>query len=178
MAADTAATVEADVTVSISGDLVATVEAAADNAPAVQMAEAETTAVQGDVEGALDKAMADSLGDANLGRLSGSEAATLVRLQKEYPDLGLKTAAQERDGEFIDSQGRTYDQMGNPKTSQFWNPQSAQRFYNAILAHLNKSIDFTVIDLTGFSDQSIADITNFVDSLPEAQQAKIIRIGF
>jgi hypothetical protein len=39
-------------------------------------------------------------------------------------------------------------------------------------------MDYTVIDLTGFSDQSIADITNYVDSLPEAEQAKIMRIGF
>ncbi len=178
VAAEVSATVESDLSATVGPDLVATVEAAADNAPAVQMASAETTAVQGEVEGALDKAMADSLGDANLGRLSDSEAATLVRLREEYPELDFKAAAEERDGEYVDNQGRTYDQMGNPKTSQFWNPQSAQRFYNAILAHLNKSIDFTIIDLTGFSDQSIADIRDFIDSLSEAQRAKIIRIGF
>jgi hypothetical protein len=39
-------------------------------------------------------------------------------------------------------------------------------------------MDFTVIDLTGFSDQAISDITSYVDSLPEAEQVKIIRIGF
>jgi hypothetical protein len=43
---------------------------------------------------------------------------------------------------------------------------------------LTKSVDFTVIDLTGFSEQSTADIQRYVDSLPQAQQAKIIRIGF
>jgi cytochrome c1 len=39
-------------------------------------------------------------------------------------------------------------------------------------------MDYTVVDLTGFSDQSVSDITNFIDSLPESEQAKIIRIGF
>jgi hypothetical protein len=68
--------------------------------------------------------------------------------------------------------------MGNPRTAQGWNAERAQQFDNAIDRHLAKSVDFTVIDLTGFSDQSISDITEYVDSLPEADQAKIIRIGF
>jgi hypothetical protein len=173
VAAETAATVEADVGATIGSDLVATVEAAADDAPAVQTAEAETTQVQGDLEGSLDKAM-----DPNLARLSDPEAATLTRLQEEFPDRNFSVSAEERDGEFTDSQGRTYDQMGDPRTSNYWNPKNAQRFYDAIDEHLLKSMDFTVIDLTGFSDQSIADITNYIDSLPEAEQVKIIRIGF
>jgi hypothetical protein len=173
VAAETAATVEADVGATIGSDLVATVEAAADDAPAVQTAEAETTQVQGDLEGSLDKAM-----DPNLARLSDPEAATLTRLQEEFPDRNFSVSAEERDGEFTDSQGRTYDQMGDPRTSNYWNPKNAQRFYDAVDEHLLKSMDFTVIDLTGFSDQSIADITNYIDSLPEAEQAKIIRIGF
>jgi hypothetical protein len=178
VAAETSAVVESDMGATIGTDLAATVESAVDNAPAVEAAEAETVQVQGDIEGSLDKAMADAEGDPNLARLSDSEAATLTRAQEEYPDLGLKASAEERDGEYVDSQGRTYDQMGDPRTSQFWNPRSAQNFYDAIDAHLLKSVDFTMIDLTGFSEQSIADITNYIDSLPEAEQAKIIRIGF
>jgi hypothetical protein len=139
----------------------------------VETAQAETTQVEGDLEGSLDKAM-----DPNLARLSDPEAATLTRLQEEFPDRNFRVSAEERDGEFTDVQGRTYDQMGDPRTSNFWNPKNAQRFYDAIDEHLLKSMDFTVIDLTGFSDQSIADITNYIDSLPEAEQAKIIRIGF
>jgi hypothetical protein len=178
VAADTSAAVEADVSAAVGGDLVATVEAAADDVPAVDTAAAETSEVQGDIEGSLDKAMADAEGDPNLARLSDSEAATLTRLQEEYPDLDFKASAEERDGEFVDSQGRTYDQMGDPKTSKYWNPGSAQKFYAAVRAHLLKSMNFTVIDLTGFSEQSISDITDFIDSLSPADQAKIIRIGF
>ncbi len=178
VAAETSAAVEADVGATIGSDLVATVEAAADDAPAVETAEAETTQVQGDLEGSLDKAMADAEGDPNLGRLSDSEAATLTRLQEQFPDRDFKVSPEERDGEYYDNQGRTYDQMGNPRASQGWNAQKAQDFYDAIDRHLLKSVDTTVIDLTGFSDQAIGDITNYVDSLPEAEQAKIIRIGF
>ncbi len=178
VAADTSAAVEADVGAAVGGDLVATVEAAADDVPAVDTAAAETSEVQGDVEGSLDKAMADAEGDPNLARLSDSEAASLTRAQEEYPDLGLKASAEERDGEYVDSQGRTYDQMGDPNTSKYWNPRSAQVFYKAIDKHLLKSMDFTLIDVTGFSDQAISDITDYIDSLPAAEQAKIIRIGF
>jgi hypothetical protein len=173
VAAETAATVEADVGATIGSDLVATVEAAADDAPAVQTAEAETTQVEGDLEGSLDKAM-----DPNLARLSDPEAATLTRLQEEFPDRNFSVSAEERDGEFTDSQGRTYDQIGDPQASAHWSARAAQVFYKSIAKHLLKSMDFTVIDLTGFSDQAISDITSYVDSLPEAEQAKIIRIGF
>jgi hypothetical protein len=178
VAADTSVAVEADVGAVVGGDLVATVEAAADDVPAVETAAAETSEVQGDIEGSLDKAMADAEGDPNLARLSDSEAATLTRLQEEHPELDFKASAEERDGEYVDSQGRTYDQMGNPRASNFWNPSAAQKFYAAIRGHLLKSMDFTVIDLTGFSEQSVSDITNFIDSLSPADQAKIIRIGF
>ena len=175
VAAETSATVESEMAATIGEDLVATVEAATADAPAVETAEAEVTQVEGDVEGALDKAMSD---DPGLERLSDSETATLTRLQEEYPDSDFKPSAEERDGEYVDDQGRTYDQMGNPNTSRYWNPSAAQKFYQAIQSHLLKSMDFTVIDLTGFSEQSTADITSYVDSLPEAEQAKIIRIGF
>jgi hypothetical protein len=178
VAAETSAAVEADVGAVVTGDLVATVEAAADDVPAVETAAAETSEVQGDIEGSLDKAMADAEGDPNLARLSDSEAATLTRLQGEHPDLGFRASAAERDGEYVDNQGRTYDQMGDPKTSKYWNPSSAQKFYAAVRAHLLKSMDFTVIDLNGFSEQSISDIKNYIDSLSPADQAKIIRIGF
>ena len=70
VAAETSATVEADVGATIGSDLVATVEAAAEDAPSVETAEAETTEVQSDIEGSLDKAMAED--DPNLARLSDS----------------------------------------------------------------------------------------------------------
>jgi uncharacterized protein YukE len=116
--------------------------------------------------------------DPNLGRLSGAELATLRRLQGMLPDRKFTVSPEERDGEYTDDEGRTYDQMGDTDTSKYWNSANSQNFFDAIDRHLLKSVDFTVIDLTGFSKQSISDITDYVESLPEQEQAKIIRIGF
>jgi hypothetical protein len=172
---ETVATVGTELAEVVSDELITTVETAATEAPTVEAVEAETS----EIEGALDDEMAESEGDPDPNaRLSPSERDTLNRLQEKYPDREFKPSAEERDGEYTDSQGRTYDQMGDPKASQYWNPRSAQKFYRAIDAHLNKSMDFTVIDLTGFSEQSASDITSYVDSLPADLQAKIIRIGF
>jgi hypothetical protein len=175
IAAEAAATVGTDVAATVSEELVGTVEAAAADAPTVEAVEAETS----EIEGALDEEMADAEVDPDPNaRLSGPERDTLNRIREEYPDRDFKASTEERDGEYTDGQGRTYDQMGDPKASQYWNPRSAQKFYRAIDAHLNKSMDFTVIDLTGFSEQSASDIASYVDSLPADLQAKIIRIGF
>ena len=66
VAAETAATVEADAGAAIADDLVATVEAAADDAPAVETAEAETIQVEGNVEDSLETALADAEGESSL----------------------------------------------------------------------------------------------------------------
>lgn len=113
--------------------------------------------------------------DPYLWRLSESERGTLPRLQAMFPDRIIRVSPEERDGEYFDDLERTYDQMGDPETSQYWN---AQKFFNSINKHLLKSATFTVIDLTGFSKHIISDITTYVNSLPEGKQAKIIRIGF
>ncbi|WP_225848314.1 hypothetical protein [Streptomyces sp. HPF1205] len=190
-------------------DIETSLQAAADAVPEIETVDAETTQVSQELERELAETEArtpartggrggggggdeppktggneepgepDPDDDPNLDRLRPAERDTLARARGEYPDLNLKASAEERDGEYMDSQGRTYDQMGNPVTSQFWDrPGAPQRFYNAIQEHLNKSIDFTVVDLTGFSEQSATDIRTYIESLSPAQQAKIIRIGF
>lgn len=116
--------------------------------------------------------------DPNIGRLSESERASLERAQQLHPELELRAAAEERDGEYIDKDGKTYDQMGNPKVSEHWSPRVEQQFKDAVDGHLNKSIDYTLIDLTGFSEASRESIKEYVNSLPEEKQDKIVRIGF
>jgi len=69
----------------------------------------------------------------------------------------------------------TYDAIGSPKASKFWN---AQQFLDQINKHLLKSNDFTVTDLTGFTAEQITTVRNHENSLPATSQAKIIRIGF
>jgi uncharacterized protein YukE len=116
--------------------------------------------------------------DPYLWRLSESERGTLPRLQAMFPDRVFRVSPEERNGEYFDDLGRTYDQIGDPVTSKYWGPRTAQEFAAAIDGHLLKSVHFVVIDLTGFSNQSVADIARYVNSLPEADQARIIRIGF
>lgn len=119
-----------------------------------------------------------SADDPNLGRLRDVELATLRRAQAEFPELGLNASALERDGEYVDKFGRTYDQMGNPRTALFWNSVREQQFYDAIDDHLRKSVTFTLIDLTGFSEEAKASIRMYVDSLSPMDQDRIIRVGF
>lgn len=66
VAAETAATVETDVGAALAEDLIATVETAAEDVPAVESAEAEVIDVQGDIETSLDEAMAQSEGESAL----------------------------------------------------------------------------------------------------------------
>jgi hypothetical protein len=175
IAAEAAETVAAETAAAVGPELVADVEVGAAETATIEAVEAETT----EIETALDEEMAAADRDLDpMGRLKPPERASLDRLRDQFPDRDLRASSAERDGEFVDNQGRTYDQMGNPQTSDFWNARTAQRFYRSIDGHLLKSMDYTVIDLTGFSEQSIADITEYVDSLPAQAQAKIIRIGF
>ena len=85
-----------------------------------------------------------------------------------------KSPQQEID--WVDSEGRAYDQIGNPRASQFWNQQRTN-FMNQIDRHIGKA-DVVVLDLTGFTADQIAEVRAHIESLPPAQQAKIVRIGF
>jgi hypothetical protein len=130
-----------------------------------------TTEIQ--AAGAAEGAAAPLVGIPNATRLSEAEQATAARLQaktgvklRESPHLGA---------EYLDELERSYDQVGNPDASQFWNEKN---FMASIEGHLLKSNDFTVIDMTGFTDAQISAVRNYVDNLPQASQAKILRIGF
>jgi hypothetical protein len=113
------------------------------------------------------------VGIPNATRLTEAEQATAARLQAQE---GVKLRESPHVGaDYIDDLGRTYDQIGNPSASQFWNEKS---FFQQIDKHLLKSNDFTVIDMTGFTKPQITAVQNYVDSLSQASQAKLIRIGF
>ena len=104
-------------------------------------------------------------------RLSPDELATGRRLEaqlgrplKESPHVGA---------EFVDDLGRSYDALGTSKASQFWNEK---QFVNSIDGHLLKSNNFTVIDLTGFTQAQIAAVKNHLATLTPEQLARIITI--
>jgi hypothetical protein len=118
------------------------------------------------------------LDDPFFERLSPTEKDTMLRAQAQHPELELKTARKERDGEYVDKFGRTYDQMGDPAASLFWSERGAQQFFNSIDHHLRKSANFVLMDLTGFSDEAVKAIRAYVNGLPADHQSRIMRIGF
>ena len=71
--------------------------------------------------------------------------------------------------------GKTYDAMGQPRASRFWD---AGKLMDSIDAHVLKSNDFTVIDLTGFTAAQIGEARAYLGGLAPAQLARIIRVGF
>jgi RHS repeat-associated protein len=110
----------------------------------------------------------------NATRLSAVEQATASRLLQAQPDLTLNES-EDVGADFVDQNGQTYDAMGSPAASQYWNEE---QFLDSLDSHLLKANDFTVVDLTGFTGSQISTIANYINSLPAELQAKIIKIGF
>ena len=111
--------------------------------------------------------------DATKLSATADEIATGIRLQKH---LRIRVFESKHIGaEFVDGFGRSYDALGTPMASQYWNQT---KFIRSIEAHLLKSNDFTVIDLTGFSQNQVRAVQSYIDALPPLSQQRIIRIGF
>ncbi len=105
-------------------------------------------------------------------RLSADELATGQRLEAQL-GITLKESAH-LGADYVDDLGRSYDALGgfDPK---FWNEKS---FLRQIDKHLRKSNDFTVIDLTGFSQTAIEAVRRHLSTLSSDQLKRIIQIGF
>jgi hypothetical protein len=74
--------------------------------------------------------------------------------------------------DWMDDLGRTFDAMGDGTTSKYFKFRS---FKAAIDHHLLKGNTFTVIDMTGYTVDQIAEVRAYVDTLPAGH---IIRVGF
>jgi len=85
---------------------------------------------------------------------------------KESPHVGA---------EYVDDLGRSYDALGRPAASKYWNEQ---KFLKSVDSHLVKSNDFTAVDMTGFTEAQKVAVRGYLDSLPAMSQSRIIRIGF
>src|SRR5438270_7614250 len=110
------------------------------------------------------------------GRLREAEQATADRL-KQVPGLWERDfwTSTDEAADYIDDAGRSFDALGVPKASEYWNePQ----FLDSIRDHLLKSNDFTVIDLTGFTPEQLEAVSRYLATLDEQQLAKVIKIGF
>ena len=109
--------------------------------------------------------------------LSSAEQASLTRLE-QLPEFAGRTFSESPSvgQDWVDNFGNTYDQMGDPAASSYWASQE-QNFLNQIPAHLAKA-DYLVLDLNGFTESQTSKISQYVNGLPAAEQARIIRLGF
>ena len=123
---------------------------------------------------ASERINAKAIPDAT--RLDPAEQATAGRLM-QHPDFAGRTFEESPHvgAEYIDDLGRSYDAVGRPQASQFWDEQT---FLDSIDVHLLKSNHYTVIDLTQFTPEQVAAVRAHIDRLPAKQQARIVRIGF
>ena len=105
-------------------------------------------------------------------RLSIEEANTGARLAAQ---LGEHLSESSHIGEeFISDLGKTFDAMGTPDAYLHWG--SGKAFFKSILHHVNKSVDYVAIDLTGATQSQIDAIYKYVSTLTKEQQAKIIYV--
>jgi hypothetical protein len=128
----------------------------------------------GDAVADLDRLRAEGIPDAT--RLSPAEQAIAARL-KAHPDFADRTFHESPHvgAEYVDDLGRSYDAVGTPEASRYWNERV---FLRSIDQHLLKSNDYTVVDLSGFTPDQVAAVRRHLDGLPATEQDKIVRIGF
>jgi len=105
-------------------------------------------------------------------RLTATEVSTGVRLAAQ---TGTRLAESPFVGEeFVSTAGKTYDAMGGGKA--FQNFGNGSKFFDSIVRHINKSVDYVAIDLKGASAKQINAIQKFVGGLKKKQQEKIIYV--
>ncbi|HWO25152.1 MAG TPA: DUF4157 domain-containing protein [Kofleriaceae bacterium] len=104
-----------------------------------------------------------------------AEQATAGRVAKQSQFKGRKFAAPpppDPGFDWIDDLGRTFDAMGDGTKAKYF---KFDQFKESIVHHLRKGNTYTVIDMTGYTAEQIAQVRAFVDTLPAD---KIIRVGF
>lgn len=77
--------------------------------------------------------------------------------------------------DWVDDLGRTYDALGDGTKSRYFR---LEQFTRSIDSHLLKSNDFTVVDMTDYTDEQILAVRRYVDALPAEKHRKIVRVGF
>jgi hypothetical protein len=81
--------------------------------------------------------------------------------------------------DYIDDRGRTYDQVGEGARAQYQRMDGLKGVNNAILEHVRTpGLDFTVIDLVGYSADQIDAVRAYLRANHAADRGRIIAIGF
>jgi hypothetical protein len=137
----------------------------------------------GPIAPTLSQFLADESGlfgpPTRFGALRASEIQTMLRFEEQEgfqllgnPISGENDAFWQMDS----STTATVDFMGHPNAYVNWDTQETQ-FFNQIARHAG-NYDFTVIDLTGASEEQIYQILEYVESLSSTLQNKIVFVGW
>jgi len=107
-------------------------------------------------------------------RLTVEEATTGARLATQLGEH--LTESSHIGAEFVSAAGKTFDAMGVPAayTAKDW--VTGAKSFDSIARHVNKSVDYVAIDLTGATKSQINAIQKYVSTLTREQQAKIIYV--
>jgi hypothetical protein len=107
-------------------------------------------------------------------KLRSHEIETGRRLEQR---LGRKIYESVHEGaDFVDEIGKTYDAVGGGKRAARHFKWS--EYKRTIARHLRKSVDYVVIDLTGFSESQIQRVREYLLTLPDMLRSRIVPIGF
>jgi RHS repeat-associated protein len=122
------------------------------------------------MEGYVNPGSPGTLTISSATRLTEQEISTGVRLADQ---TGKALAQSAHIGEeFVDAAGKTYDAMGGGKAFEHFGNGSS--FLSSISDHLLKSVDYVAVDLKGASKEQIGIIKDFVKTLTNDQQRRII----
>jgi hypothetical protein len=118
--------------------------------------------------------------------LSAPEIDTVNRYEAANPGERLydyQSRTGQADYDYYDAQGRVHDQIGDPRSSQYWG--DGRSFLNSIDHHITKQLALPeaqrgsiILDMTGFTEAQKAQVTAHLDALPADKQALFVRLGF
>ncbi len=111
-----------------------------------------------------------------LGANSSLRAAEISTGQRLATQLGVRLEESAHVGaEFVVAgANKTIDAMGTPDAYKYFG--SGKQFFESIVHHVNKSVDYVAIDLQGASRNQTKAIEKFVGGLKEEQRNKIIYV--
>ena len=111
-------------------------------------------------------------------RLTVEEAASGTRFAAQVGEHFVESAHE--GAELIGTSGRfadkSVDLMGVPAAYVGKNWGRGAKFFDSILHHVNKSVDYVAIDLSGATKSQINAIQKYVSTLTKEQQAKIVYV--
>ena len=101
-----------------------------------------------------------------------AEEAAALRMDMRY---GLKlTKSADEGADLVDAERRTYDVVGAPGASVHWNERE---FLAAFDDHYLKSVDYVILDVSGFKTQQLEVIRSHLQTLSQAQLDKTFTFG-